>query len=121
VEHDKIEVFHIINENEQPTWASLLEWLQREEQFEILSPAQWVERLETMADRGSCHPALRLLDHWKKAYQQSEDGTPARAQTGGRKGFAMGRTKEAVPILRDIHPVDESYFARLWIWIRNKV
>ncbi|KAG9660111.1 hypothetical protein KCU76_g19618, partial [Aureobasidium melanogenum] len=31
--------------------------------------------------------------------------------------FDMSRTKQSIAVLRDVSPVDEHYFAKIWDWI----
>ena len=114
-------VYHVVNEHHMPTWTDMLAWLRKTETFDTISPSAWVEELEALAGSGSNHPALQLLDHWKKAYAQTDPnaGKDKSDQTKRTKTFAMERTKEAVPVLREVSPVDEAYFGRVWGWIKN--
>lgn len=115
-----VEVYHVVNPHTEPKWADLLSWLGKREKFARVSPGEWVGRLERLDSR---HPALQLLEHWKRAYAGSD------SETGGQKGrddvvetadqnaFAIERTRECIPVLRTVEPVSEAYFWRLWEWI----
>lgn len=134
-----VEVYHVVNSHTKPDWRELLRWVKERQDFETLSPAAWVGRLEQVAEKGSQHPALQLLEHWKRAYrtsgQESEAGPSdvrsgieqdekeedtGAAPTAERKTFAVQRSIERLPALRTVEPVSEAYFQRLWVWIRDE-
>lgn len=118
----ELAVFHIVNEHKEPCWADLLRWLKKHESFEITRPSDWVRQLEEVGGAGSSHPSLQLLDHWKKTLVTKEHhGEDSRAGKLGPKQFAMARTKEALPTLRNVEPVSEQYAGKLWSWIRENV
>ncbi len=106
-----LRVCHILNDNRKPTWRDMLGWLSKRVSFETVSPTQWVNRLAFEADKGSNHPALQLLDHWKKAYQDkgSSDGEQQQPVR-----FQMEKTRALIPSLRVNPAVDEAYFNKLW-------
>ncbi|CAD0096493.1 unnamed protein product, partial [Aureobasidium mustum] len=114
---DGAHVLHVLNEHRRPTWPTMLQWLKKRCAFDIVDPPKWVARLEDMQERdGADHPAYKLLDHWKRAYapeHKSEDTGSAPTVLP----FDMSRTKQSVAVLRDVSPVDEQYFAKIWDWI----
>lgn len=115
---DDMCVYHVVNDNTYPTWADLLQWLKDEVSFEIVSPLQWVQRLERLADDGNDHPALQLLDFWKQAYRTqkaTEDVQPI------AKRFGMDKTKDSIAVLNRLEPVNDPYVRKLWSWIRTNV
>ncbi|KAG8624108.1 hypothetical protein KVT40_009084 [Elsinoe batatas] len=77
--------------------------------------------------KGAQHPAFKLLELWKSAYGKAsgeqkmtrDEGVSAQqdGQHEGSKTFAMEKTKEAIPALRDLKPVDKQYVVRIWRWI----
>ncbi|KAK0261740.1 hypothetical protein B0A54_10062 [Friedmanniomyces endolithicus] len=111
-----IAVYHILNGNERPVWTEMLGWLKKRESFEVVAPAEWVKQLESAVNGGSDHPASQLLDHWRRAYVRQDEGN---VQAGGeaKVRFDMACTKAALPVLREVRPVDEAYFDKLWTWI----
>ena len=118
-----VEVLHILNPYQEPTWNELLGWL-KGEGFEALEPAAWVRALEKLGKRQPEHPALKLLEHWKRAYGEEGDtgiDGVAGEKGGGKKQYAMGRTKRLVPAMQDLQPVSAEYFAKLWAWIKNEM
>ncbi|TIA44713.1 acetyl-CoA synthetase-like protein [Aureobasidium pullulans] len=114
---DGAHVLHVLNEHRRPTWPTMLQWLKKRRAFDIVDPPKWVARLEDMQERdGVDHPAYKLLDHWKRAYapeheSEAQDSAPTVLP------FDMARTKDAIAVLRDVSPVDEQYFAKIWDWI----
>ncbi|KAM0721615.1 hypothetical protein Q7P37_002540 [Cladosporium fusiforme] len=128
-----VEVYHVVNSHTRPEWSELLRWVKERQDFDTLSPAAWVGRLEQLAQNGSQHPALQLLEHWKRAYSSGQESEAGRSgiQSGiekegtgvaptARKTFAVQRTMERLPALRTVEPVSEAYFERLWMWIREE-
>jgi thioester reductase-like protein len=111
-------VLHVLNEHRRPTWATLLQWLKKRRDFDIVDPPKWVARLEDMQDsNGVDHPAYKLLDHWKRAYAPEHDSEAEGASPKSMLPFDMTGTKEAIAVLRDVSPIDEQYFAKIWDWI----
>ncbi|KAL1584856.1 hypothetical protein WHR41_06585 [Cladosporium halotolerans] len=131
-----LEVYHVVNSHAGPAWTELLRWVKERRDFETLQPAAWVERLERAAEKGSQHPALQLLEHWKRAYSSGGGSQEAEGQRSGveeeeeaataaaptaRKTFAVQRSIERLPALRTVEPVSEAYFSRLWEWVQQEV
>jgi thioester reductase-like protein len=112
---DTMPVYHVLNPHRQPTWHTMLCWLQKKQEFAIVPPQTWVQHLEQSAHAD--HSAMKLLGLWKQAY-----GTACEeAQTQTRPQFAMAETKEHVPVLRDVRPLDEAYVSRVWDWVQENV
>ena len=107
-------LFHIVNDNRYPAWSDLLCWLSKRISFEIVSPAEWVRRLDDLAQGDCHHPALELLEHWRHAFVDRRD--PGEKQHS-RTTFGMVSTKDAIKVLRNLDPIDECYFNKLWSWI----
>ncbi|KAF4555331.1 Non-canonical non-ribosomal peptide synthetase-like protein 1 [Elsinoe fawcettii] len=71
------------------------------------------------------HPAFKLLDLWKSAYGKAsggtdmtrDDDTSGQDEGSGCKTFAMEKTKAAIPVLKELKPVDKQYVVRIWRWI----
>ncbi|KAJ6193509.1 male sterility protein-domain-containing protein [Bipolaris maydis] len=110
---ESMSVYHVLNPHQRPTWHHMLEWLQKWENFDIVTSKEWVGRLEESG--GSEHSALRLLGLWKASY----GGETAAA--GTRPQFSMTNTSNKVPTLRDIKPLDEEYLGKMWYWIQQNV
>ncbi|KAF2222126.1 hypothetical protein BDZ85DRAFT_239246 [Elsinoe ampelina] len=124
-------VMHVVHDGLNPSWRQMLVWLQEESAgaappFDVVDPAEWVGLLERAAD-GAQHPAFKLLELWKSAYGKAggeqkmtrDDGVSAErnGEHEGSKTFAMEKTKEAIPVLRDLKPVDKQYVVRIWRWV----
>ncbi|EUC40804.1 hypothetical protein COCMIDRAFT_107854 [Bipolaris oryzae ATCC 44560] len=110
---DSMPVYHVLNPHQKPTWHQMLEWLQKWENFDIVTSKEWVERLEESG--GSEHSALKLLGLWKASY-----GGEA-AEAGTRPQFSMTTTSNKVPTLRDVKPLDEEYLGKMWYWVQQNV
>jgi thioester reductase-like protein len=113
---DQMPVYHVLNPHQKPTWQDMLQWLQKREQFDIVSPKEWVERLES--SEATEHSALKLLGLWKESYakddvQEGADNT--------RPRFSMAQTRKSVPVLSHVEPLDEEYVERIWYWIQSNV
>ena len=67
-------VYHIINDERTVTWTHLLGWLGMMEEFEVVAPSEWIERLEKLDEQARQHPALKLLGHWRNAYGEKSRG-----------------------------------------------
>lgn len=115
-----VDVLHVLNENRLPHWDDLLIWLGKEKAFDIESPAEWVARLEDAQEKdGADHPAFKLLGLWKKAYSDDgilDNGSQRKAAHDNRPPDLI-KTKKQIPSLRNVKPVDEEYFLKLWRWI----
>ncbi|KAH7132104.1 male sterility protein-domain-containing protein [Dendryphion nanum] len=106
-------VFHVLNEHRTPSWNQMLQWLQSREDFEVISPEAWVHRLE--AHQEESHPALKLLGLWKEAY------CTAAPDTQNRPEFSLTTTKQCIPILGTVRPIDETYISKIWSWVKENV
>ncbi|KAH6612690.1 male sterility protein-domain-containing protein [Boeremia exigua] len=109
----EIPVYHVLNPHRQPTWHDMLLWLKQKADFEIVSPQNWLQRLE---ESNTEHSAKKLLGLWKEAYGDGSQDTSSR-----RPYFAMEKSKECIPVLRGIKPLDEAYLQRVWEWVQANV
>jgi thioester reductase-like protein len=114
--NDEMPVYHVLNPHQEPSWTQMLQWLKKKSDFEIVSPVEWVRKLE--ACEGSDHSAMKLLGLWKEAYGGASNGQGDEKQ---RPKFAMEETKNQVKALRDVKPLDEGYVDRMWTWIQANV
>jgi thioester reductase-like protein len=106
-------VFHVLNPHQEPTWNQMLQWLQKKEGFDIVTPKEWVERLEQAGD--SDHSALKLLGLWKESYGGGMEDNTSRPQ------FSTTETSKSVLALRNVKPLDKEYVERIWYWIQQNV
>lgn len=103
-------VYHVLNPHRQPTWHEMLCWLKKKVDFEIVSPQEWLQRLE---ESDTEHPAKKLLGLWKEAY-----GNGAQGFSSERPQFSMTESRKHVPVLKDVKPLDEAYVQRVWEWVQ---
>lgn len=109
---DVVHIRHIVNARENPTWTEMLKWLAPWQDFEVLQAKKWVTQLEEREHQGTqSHPAFNLLGLWQ-AYKEDGSDKPA-----NKKTFAVGQTEAKIPAMRDVHPIDEQYFLKIWRWI----
>lgn len=118
-----VKVYHVLNEHREPDWMRLLSWLKKLEDFEVVEPGVWLERLEeARSGNGEAdYPALKLLGLWKNAYGNVDYLSVVdeeRVRSGSdRPTFAMEETKKVAPALCNVRPVDEKYFGKIWKWL----
>ncbi|KAH7401932.1 hypothetical protein DE146DRAFT_692008 [Phaeosphaeria sp. MPI-PUGE-AT-0046c] len=114
---DEMAVYHVLNPHQEPTWRQMLQWMKKKEEFEIVEPREWVERLEKC--EGGEHSAFKLLGLWKESYAlESGDGDDGAKQV---KQFSMQQTKARITVLRDVQPLNEEYVEKMWDWIQANV
>nr|POE88427.1 non-canonical non-ribosomal peptide synthetase fub8 [Quercus suber] len=127
--NDGISIFHVVNEQHQPTWQDLLRWLAKSTQFIPVSTIEWIHKLEQLAESCPDHPVLQLLDHWKSAYGDAATTTTNEVTKCDRSNgaqsalqnprFSMTQTKLHVPALRELTPLTETYVCKIWDWIKE--
>ena len=129
-ENPAIPVYHLLNPSTQSTWSDLLVWLHKiSPTFATVSPSTWVSHLDNQTGDAAKHPARKLLGLWKEAYCNDQQGKPTQKQEqgGGKENekkditFTMTETKEAAPIMRDVKPITEEQFSKIWAWINQEM
>ena len=110
-------VFHVLNNNTEPRWSDMLGWIKRwQSGLEIIPPAAWVEKVESLTGQAGEHPSRKLLGLWKAAYCGDQE------QVRGKETvFDMQATLEVAAILSDVQPLDESYMAKVWDWVQREM
>lgn len=136
----EVPVFHILNPDTTRTWDDLLVWMQRlVPSLTILPAKEWVEKLEGLEGEAARHPARKLLGLWKSAYcsertegsvgktKGNEDDKGGERDKEGNKGkvagpvFSIEKAKAVAPSLREVGPVSEEHFGKMWNWIERNV
>lgn len=113
VKRDEMAVYHVVNPHRSPSWHEMLQWLQKKEDFDIVEPREWVQRLEESGNEH--HSAMKLLGLWKDAYGDKKRSFNEQA------AFSMVETTKNLPSMRDVKPLDEAFVGRIWAWIRDNV
>ena len=119
-----IPVFHLLNPSTESTWADLLSWLQNMiPAFDIVSPLTWVSQLDNLKGEAAKHPARKLLGLWRDAYCSGNDGKEqgAHEQKHETVRFEMAETKKVAPVMRDVKPIGEDQFVKIWGWIDREM
>ncbi|KAL1595711.1 putative secondary metabolism biosynthetic enzyme [Paraconiothyrium brasiliense] len=112
-----VQVYHVLNPHQEPTWATLLQWLKPKESFNIVSPEEWVRRLEMCKEDG--HSAMKLLGLWKEAYGKGEKKAEVEEGSGAR--FSIEETQKSVRVIREVKPLNAEYLGRIWEWVQENV
>ena len=113
---DGCQVFHVLNPSTTPDFPDLLSWASElQPGLEITSPRVWLQKLETMDGE---HPAKKLIGLWRNIY--CNGGAEASEQNNKRVMFAMEKTSQASPSMRDILPVSKQHFSKMWQWIEQE-
>lgn len=126
-DYSEIPVYHLLNPSTQSTWADLLSWLHKiSPTFEIVSPSTWVSQLENLKGEAAKHPARKLLGLWKEAYCNDLHSKPKQREQKEKKEweeitFDMIETKKTVPVMRDVKPIGEDQFRKIWAWIDREM
>ena len=127
-----IPVYHLLNPSPQGTWADLLFWLHKmSPAFEIVSPSKWVSQVDNLTGEAAKHPARKLLGLWKEAYcndhggklKQGEQKQGEQKQEEEREEmtFAMIETNKMAPVMRNVKPIGEDQFRKIWGWIDREM
>lgn len=132
---DEIRVYHIVNTDEIAQWSDLLGWAKNlHPNLEVTAPPAFVRKLEELQKRGNGHPAMKLVPHWKVAYgSEDTNGADADAEQPHQKtkkkepdaeseqrqglSFTVKQILEVAPALKEVQPVDEAYFGKIWRWV----
>jgi len=65
----EVPIYHILNPDNTRTWDDLLSWACRlHPSLEILTPQEWIARLEDPDGKAVGHPAGKLIGLWRGAY-----------------------------------------------------
>ena len=106
-------VYHVLNPHSRPTWRELLQWLHKIDEFEVVSPGEWVRKLEGV--EGSDHSAMKLLGLWRDTYGKETQASAPRPK------FSTAKTEQHILALRNVQPLDEVYMRRIWSWVQENV
>ena len=122
-----IPIYHLLNPSTQGTWADLLFWLHKmSPTFEIVSPFTWVSQLENLTGEAAKHPARKLLGLWKEAYHDDCGGKPKQGEQRQKEEreemtFDMIETTKIASVMRDVKPIGEDQFKKIWGWIDKEM
>ena len=118
---DSQHVYHLVNDNQGPTWMEMLGWMERlcSDPFKVVSPDKWVEQLEQLSGRYADHPAKKLLVLWKEKYLHVAESE--RTIKPSDTAYVMDATKNAAPIMENVAPITEEQFGRMWRWIEEEM
>ena len=120
---EKTPVYHLINEDRTVTWMDLLAWIKalNPNPFNVISAREWVEQLENVKGNAAKHPARKLLGLWKNAYCAGDNDEGTGSEKKAETVFAMENTKKVAPVMRDVKPISEEHFAKIWQWMEREM
>lgn len=120
-----VPLYHLLNPATQSTWADLLLWLRNTSPpFDTVPPSTWVSHLDGLTGRAATHPARKLLGLWKEAYGKADVAAEGGKKVGEEKEevvFEMVETKKVAPVMRNVRPITEDLFVKIWAWIDREM
>ncbi|KAF6241808.1 hypothetical protein HO173_000520 [Letharia columbiana] len=63
--------------------------------------------------------ARKLLALWKEAY--CNDDAAKQGEQTAEVTFEMIETKKVAPVMRDVKPIGEDQFTKIWEWINKEM
>lgn len=118
-------VYHVLNPHRSPSWGQLLRWVSASDKksgFEVVSPREWVTRLERKsATTNSRHPSFALLGLWKKAFLMPRDRGDEMSKPVAKNEFAVTETEKVSCVMSETKPLSETQLLRMWDWITRAV
>ena len=116
---DFCHVYNLVNQSRERTWIDLLGWMRKTyPSLETVPPATWLSRLEGLEKEQETvthRPWRVLLGFWRSIYGvQRDDGKPT------PRSYDMLQTREASRTMRDICPISEAEFLKMWAWIQDE-
>lgn len=124
-------VFHLLNPERKTDWNALVSWIHQGETFDTVPVEKWLRKLESLRDSGveseRNHPCLKLLDFWKRAYGAAVFDCELQSSTSELDDgcdsceYSMAKSKQNMPVLASLSPLEEEYVCRLWNWTKNNI
>ena len=116
---DDLPVYHVINEDRTVTWMDLLRWIKgiNRDPFKIVSAKEWVEQLDSLKGEASKHPARKLLGLWRNLYCTNERSSLDKKDVK----FATENTKAMAPIMKNVQPINQEHFRKIWVWMQEEM
>ncbi|CAJ0542531.1 Ff.00g001250.m01.CDS01 [Fusarium sp. VM40] len=124
-ESAKTPVYHVLNPHNSPSWTEMLHWISayiQGPEFEIVSPQEWIKRLEeALGGKSANHPSQALLGLWKQSYAR-EAGLSAGSKKDEQSSiFDVARTRDASTTIRDVEPLDRERLIKTWKWVNETI
>ncbi|KAJ4264389.1 hypothetical protein NW762_005587 [Fusarium torreyae] len=121
----KTPVYHILNPHDTPSWTEMLQWLSSGKEgpsFEIVSPQEWLKRLErALSERDVNHPSQALLGLWKQSYGREVNGESDTKKDDKLSLFDVTQTKVTSATIRDVKPLDRERIDKTWKWVNDTI
>ncbi|KAF4341870.1 nonribosomal peptide synthetase [Fusarium beomiforme] len=118
-------VYHVLNPHNTPTWKEMLDWLASSDvgpEFEVVSPTEWLERLEkAWEDESAHHPSQALLGLWKQSYGQENSDESTSKGDQQSSIFDVAQTQRVSATIRDVQPLDRERLVKTWKWVNETI
>lgn len=110
-------VYNIVNPSTSKTWADLLRWMQKAcPRLEVVSPDEWLARLEGLEGKAANHPSRALLGFWRGIYSDENVGKSSRGIS-----YDMEQTRRLSRVMRNVDAISEEQFSKMWAWIEGEM
>ncbi|KAL8713732.1 MAG: hypothetical protein Q9220_002258 [cf. Caloplaca sp. 1 TL-2023] len=126
---DECSVFHILNPHTTPSWSDLLSCIKTSangQNVDIVSPKEWLERLE--ASEGDKVAAKKLVGLWKGGFGGDDGGEKSHQDhDGGQQSnkagptFAVEKAREVSRVMRNLQSLSGGDLGRVWGWVGGEV
>ncbi|XMA19260.1 hypothetical protein WAI453_012051 [Rhynchosporium graminicola] len=102
------EVYHLVNNDQTPSWADLLRWINKSdnEVIEFVEPSAWLAKLESLDQ----HPAKRLLGLWRASFGNGADAKNSRTVLS----FDTKNAESGSACMQVVEPVGEALVVKIW-------
>lgn len=117
-------VYHVFNPCKTPTWAQMLQWLSDEtnDYFEVVSPPEWLERLEEQSKLpGVSHPSQALLGFWKMLFARETRNVNENDPKTDSPEFEISSAMAVSETMRSVRPLGRHEVIKMWRWIRDSI
>jgi thioester reductase-like protein len=117
---DADRVLHILNSNHMPSWAQMLAWIQEDvasqgAHLDLVTPEEWLRRLEEALPQHPHHPSQALLGLWKEGMLGD-----ARSDRKAPLEFCLDVTKATLPAMSNVVPLGRHQILGMWHWVREQ-
>jgi hypothetical protein len=123
-EKDEDLVYHLVNPSTFDWRTELLPVLKKHSKlrrFEVVKPAEWLQRLEESEQDPIKNPSIKLVDFWRGKYGSSEVHTTSGDDEPKGLVFETYRTTQDCPSLGEVSdPVSEGLVERyVTNWVKG--
>ncbi|KAM0340376.1 hypothetical protein ACHAPU_010512 [Fusarium lateritium] len=118
-------VYHVLNPHTSPSWTEMLQWLSvyiQGPDFEIVSPQDWIKRLEeALGGKSANHPSQALLGLWKQSFGREAEISASTKKEHGESIFDVTTTRGVSDTIRDVQPLNRERLIQTWKWVNETI